>query len=56
MSLVTREMIQIQCTCTDVDALPMHKRKVSGLDKYNISASAPDLIISRATRLTHVLI
>ena len=27
-------MIQIWCTCTDVDACPMHKPKVSVLDKH----------------------
>ena len=34
VSLVAREMIQIQCTRADVDARPMHEPKISTLDGH----------------------
>ena len=32
VSLDAREMIQIQCTCADVDVRPMHSPSVRALD------------------------
>ena len=48
-------MIQIQCTCADVDVRPMHSPSVRALDASTSARVHWIWIISLATRLTHLL-
>ena len=47
--------IQIQCTGTDVDAHPLHERKVSALEWTSINISAIEIITSAPRLKMHVL-